>query len=177
MDRPEGDHPGCGFGRESARAVATAAKRVFILADHAKIGLPAASRLLPGWAHRYPDHRRARGGQLGAHSAQVQDCDRRRCLRRSPADQPQPYDRTAGVRSWRGARPRRIPADSLQRAEARKPLALDNRSARGCAPVGVRSSIGSICCLCVRAGQLIYWSEWQDSNLRPLRPERSALPG
>ncbi len=21
------------------------------------------------------------------------------------------------------------------------------------------------------------WSEWQDSNLRPLRPERSALPG
>jgi integrase len=22
-----------------------------------------------------------------------------------------------------------------------------------------------------------YWSEWQDSNLRPLRPERSALPG
>ena len=23
----------------------------------------------------------------------------------------------------------------------------------------------------------IYWSEWQDSNLRPLRPERSALPG
>jgi len=24
---------------------------------------------------------------------------------------------------------------------------------------------------------LKYWSEWQDSNLRPLRPERSALPG
>jgi hypothetical protein len=23
----------------------------------------------------------------------------------------------------------------------------------------------------------ISWSEWQDSNLRPLRPERSALPG
>jgi hypothetical protein len=23
----------------------------------------------------------------------------------------------------------------------------------------------------------IAWSEWQDSNLRPLRPERSALPG
>jgi hypothetical protein len=22
-----------------------------------------------------------------------------------------------------------------------------------------------------------YWSEWQDLNLRPLRPERSALPG
>ena len=22
-----------------------------------------------------------------------------------------------------------------------------------------------------------FWSEWQDSNLRPLRPERSALPG
>jgi len=22
-------------------------------------------------------------------------------------------------------------------------------------------------------GYLIYWSEWQDSNLRPLRPERS----
>ena len=32
-----------------------------------------------------------------------------------------------------------------------------------------------------RGGQayksLKYWSEWQDSNLRPLRPERSALPG
>ena len=24
---------------------------------------------------------------------------------------------------------------------------------------------------------MITWSEWQDSNLRPLRPERSALPG
>jgi hypothetical protein len=22
-----------------------------------------------------------------------------------------------------------------------------------------------------------FWSEWQDLNLRPLRPERSALPG
>jgi hypothetical protein len=27
------------------------------------------------------------------------------------------------------------------------------------------------------AGVLKQWSEWQDSNLRPLRPERSALPG
>ena len=25
--------------------------------------------------------------------------------------------------------------------------------------------------------QKMTWSEWQDSNLRPLRPERSALPG
>jgi len=24
---------------------------------------------------------------------------------------------------------------------------------------------------------LKYWSEWQDSSLRPLRPERSARPG
>jgi hypothetical protein len=24
---------------------------------------------------------------------------------------------------------------------------------------------------------MISWSEWQDLNLRPLRPERSALPG
>jgi hypothetical protein len=24
---------------------------------------------------------------------------------------------------------------------------------------------------------VISWSEWQDLNLRPLRPERSALPG
>ena len=24
---------------------------------------------------------------------------------------------------------------------------------------------------------MITWSEWQDLNLRPLRPERSALPG
>ncbi len=23
----------------------------------------------------------------------------------------------------------------------------------------------------------VIWSEWQDLNLRPLRPERSALPG
>jgi hypothetical protein len=27
------------------------------------------------------------------------------------------------------------------------------------------------------AKYLICWSEWQDLNLRPLRPERSALPG
>jgi hypothetical protein len=28
-----------------------------------------------------------------------------------------------------------------------------------------------------RKSLMITWSEWQDLNLRPLRPERSALPG
>src|SRR5436853_4918351 len=36
--------------------------------------------------------------------------------------------------------------------------------------------LGTFCHPCVRVGQAKYWSEWQDLNLRPPRPERGALP-
>ena len=69
---------------EIARAMATAAKRVFILADHAKIGLTSRVGFCP--VERIDTlivDARAEGSP--GPRAQVQDCDRRRCLRRRAA--------------------------------------------------------------------------------------------
>jgi hypothetical protein len=43
-------------------------------------------------------------------------------------------------------------------------------------PEVVTHVLGTFRYLCVRAGQKLIWSEWQDSNLRPLRPERTGQP-
>ena len=36
--------------------------------------------------------------------------------------------------------------------------------------------LGTNCYLCLRAVHSIFWSEWQDSNLRPSAPKADALP-
>src|SRR5215472_9807758 len=43
-------------------------------------------------------------------------------------------------------------------------------------PEVVTHVIGTFRYLCLRSGQAKCWSEWQDLNLRPPRPERGALP-
>ena len=43
-------------------------------------------------------------------------------------------------------------------------------------PEVVTHVIGTFRYLCLRSGHLFSWSEWQDLNLRPPRPERGALP-
>jgi hypothetical protein len=42
-------------------------------------------------------------------------------------------------------------------------------------PEVVTHVLGTFCRPCVRAGQVKYWSEWQDLNLRPPRPERGSF--
>jgi hypothetical protein len=42
---------------------------------------------------------------------------------------------------------------------------------------GVESVVDSADGLDQKKNSNDFWSEWQDLNLRPLRPERSALPG
>jgi integrase-like protein len=75
------------------------------------------------------------------------------------------------VRRWHLARQLHALRSRIHRFGAEEP-ATPRQPVR---PEVVTHVLGTFCYPCLRAGQLKYWSEWQDLNLRPPRRERGVL--